>query len=208
MHSAWAFFYLGLPLASAVHEAGHLLDGWVAGMPIRLCCVGLGPLLLRARIQETWLELRLIPLTGFVQAYPIISPDKLPRAVLILGGVTGNIVAFAFLAALDSMHGLTFLPPGAGKALGFAQIVLLLNLVPFSSRRNGRRIASDGLRLLKLLARTGRDEMAVADGYLEALRSYDGAVDGATLRSAAAPMIAYWIARRLRWTDRQGWRNS
>jgi membrane-associated protease RseP (regulator of RpoE activity) len=148
------WWFIGWSIATAIHEAGHLACGIVASIPVSLLSVGVGPLLLRGRLGNIRLELRLLPFVGFVLLAPRTHVSK-PRLILaMLGGVFGNAVMIVLIAALDYGVG-SKLPTAIHDGFGpivFCQLyTIVTNLLPFRSKINGKRYASDGLQLLKIL---------------------------------------------------------
>jgi Peptidase family M50 len=193
------WWFVGLIVAVAVHEAGHLLCAIVASIPIRLLSVGVGPLLLHGRVGSTRLELRLMPLSGFVSLRLVTGLRKGPQLLFLLGGILGNVALICLIAFLDVVGAVQKLPQLIRDGLGplvFAQLFLIVvNLIPFRVKINGTRIASDGLQVLRLL----RSSRTTASGYLAALDRYG---DARLLRpSQAVSRIAQQLARSERWID-------
>ena len=60
-------------LAIAVHETGHVLCAAATGIAIRQMTIGAGRLLLSRRIGDTLLELRAVPVLGFVIPYSMAA---------------------------------------------------------------------------------------------------------------------------------------
>src|SRR5262249_9280283 len=67
------WLFAGAAIGIVCHELGHLMCAAIGSIPIRLIVVGAGPLLWRSRFEETWLELRVLPLSGFVVPYPAVN---------------------------------------------------------------------------------------------------------------------------------------
>jgi Peptidase family M50 len=148
------WWLIGYAIAIATHEAGHLACATIASIPVSLLSVGVGPLLLRGRLGNTRLELRLLPVVGFVLPAPKTRISKPRLTLAILGGVLGNVAMIVLVAALDYGVG-SKLPTAIHDGFGpivFCQLyAIVTNLLPFRSRINGRRFASDGLQLLQIL---------------------------------------------------------
>jgi Peptidase family M50 len=191
------WWFIGLVVGAAVHEAGHLLCAIAASVPIRLLSVGVGPVLLRGHVGSTRLELRLLPLSGFVSPRLVTDVRKGRLSLFLLGGVLGNAAMICLVAVLDAVGAIQKFPPLVRDGLGplvFAQVFLIvLNLIPFRAKVNGMRMATDGLQLLRLL----RGSPAV--GYLAALDRYGG--EKLLRPSQAASRIAQQLARSERWVD-------
>ncbi len=83
-----------IAVAIGLHEFGHLVGGWLVGIPIETFRVGIGPTILRARWGVTTYELGLIPVLGFVRPYEIRRDDwALYRSIRQL--VKGSPAGFA-----------------------------------------------------------------------------------------------------------------
>jgi membrane-associated protease RseP (regulator of RpoE activity) len=106
-------FALGIGIAVALHEAGHLLTAKAFGMKVRRYFIGFGPRILSFRRGETEYGLKVIPLGGFcdiagMTALDEVTPDEQPRAmwryptwkrvvVLASGSITHFILGFLIL---------------------------------------------------------------------------------------------------------------
>jgi hypothetical protein len=195
------WWLVGLTVAVAVHEAGHLLAAIVGSIPIRQLSVGVGPVLLRGRVGGAQLELRLLPFSGFVSPRYVTGLRKGPLLLFLLGGVLANVALICLLAFLDAVGAIRKLPQLVRDGLGplvFAQLFLIVvNLIPFRVMIHGTRMASDGLQVLRLL----RSSRATGTAYLAALDRYG---DERLLRpSQAMPRIAQQLARSERWVDKE-----
>jgi hypothetical protein len=142
---------LGVAMGLACHELGHTLCAAIVSFPIRLIAVGVGPLLWRRRSAETWLELRLVPFSGFVATYPLVNSRWYRRILFVLGGVLGNVAVICVVAWLDARG---VVPKPTDNVLGpivLVQVYLIVaNLVPFRATVGGTVASSDGLQLLRL----------------------------------------------------------
>jgi membrane-associated protease RseP (regulator of RpoE activity) len=106
-------FALGIGLAVALHEAGHMLTAKAFGMKVRRYFIGFGPKLFAFRRGETEYGLKLIPAGGFcdiagMTALDEVTPEEAPKAmwryptwkrvvVLCAGSVTHFILGFIVL---------------------------------------------------------------------------------------------------------------
>jgi Peptidase family M50 len=146
------WFFVGLSIGIPCHELGHLIFAAIGSMPIRLIAIGVGPLLWRGRYGETWLELRILPWSGFVAPYPLVNYRWYWWALFVLGGVLGNVAVICILAKFEAV---VATPDKAGDvlgAIGFAQVfIIVVNIVPRSVTVRGVRTPTDGMRLLQLL---------------------------------------------------------
>jgi regulator of sigma E protease len=102
-----------LGLLILIHEAGHLIAGRLAGIPIAEFAVGFGPKLWSWRRGETEYSLRALPLGGFV--LPALADDSelrtfalRKRLAFFLGGPLANLLAavplFAVLNGAQGRH--------------------------------------------------------------------------------------------------------
>ena len=79
-------FALGIGLAVALHEAGHMLTAKAFGMKVRRYFIGFGPKVFSFRRGETEYGLKIIPAGGFcdiagMTALDEVTPDEAPRAM-------------------------------------------------------------------------------------------------------------------------------
>jgi hypothetical protein len=197
-------FFLGLTIGMAAHEAGHLLCAVIASIPVRLVSVGVGPVLLRRRRGETTLQLRLLPLAGFVMTYPTINVDRRWSLLLLLGGFFGNVTVIALVAWLVTLE---VAPSAILDNIGpivFAQLYLIaVNVIPFRSRIDGREVWSDGWQLLRLLRRRRAHEPDAYAVYAALIGPYCNGGVPAPLASAASSRVLYHLCRPERWIDEE-----
>jgi Zn-dependent protease len=81
---------IALGLAIAVHEFGHLLAARSAGIPITEFRVGFGPRICSFQHGATFVDVRAIPLFGFVQPASV-RPSALPHVLRALGRPTSAV---------------------------------------------------------------------------------------------------------------------
>src|SRR5262245_25542318 len=97
-------YLAGLVLASVVHEGGHLFCARICSIPINRMAIGCGPVLMRGRIGQLQLELRLLPFGGLVEPTALVNFEKRgPMALFFLGGILGNIAMIGAVILLHSM---------------------------------------------------------------------------------------------------------
>jgi membrane-associated protease RseP (regulator of RpoE activity) len=115
-------FALGIGLAVALHEAGHLLTAKAFGMRVRRFFIGFGPKIWSFRRGETEYGIKIIPAGGFcdiagMTALDEVTPDEAPRAmwryptwkrvvVLASGSITHFILGFIILYVMAVSIGL------------------------------------------------------------------------------------------------------
>jgi hypothetical protein len=89
-------------------RTGHLTCAAIQSISVYKIVIGSGPLLWRSRFGSAWLELRVLPLAGRVQPYPVLNYRRFWWALFVLGGMPGNLAVIAeMLVRLDSA-----IPPG------------------------------------------------------------------------------------------------
>jgi membrane-associated protease RseP (regulator of RpoE activity) len=115
-------FALGIGLAVALHEAGHMLTAKMFGMKVRRYFIGFGPKVFSFRRGETEYGLKAIPAGGFcdiagMTALDEVTPEEAPKAmwrypvwkrfvVLVSGSVTHFILGFLILYVMAVSSGL------------------------------------------------------------------------------------------------------
>ena len=155
-------WFASLMAGIVVHEAGHALAGMSVGLQPRLITLGSGRILARVRLGRAWLVLRGVFFSGSVECLPAASNRRWAVAVMLIGGLLGNVLLVLLLAAASALW------PSASSILGnvaLAQVFLIvIALFPF--RYGGLR--SDGLWLLHL-RQPLPDLRALLDGELKKL---------------------------------------
>jgi membrane-associated protease RseP (regulator of RpoE activity) len=115
-------FALGIGLAVALHEAGHMLTAKAFGMKVRRYFIGFGPKVFSFRRGGTEYGLKIIPAGGFcdiagMTALDEVTPEEAPRAmwryptwkrvvVLSAGSITHFILGFIILYVMATSIGL------------------------------------------------------------------------------------------------------
>jgi hypothetical protein len=201
----WAVFLwlFGLFIGSAAHEAGHLLCARIASIPIRQLAIGCGPILARGRIGALQLELRMVPIGGFVMPAALTMLQKRWQAALyFLGGVLGNI---AMIGVIVGLHAAGVVPKvlddaevplfikQAGILVDAQLFLIIVSLIPHWGRVNGVAIGSDGQQLLNLIRGT--------TNAMTVLVRYHVGKSRPRRPSPAFPRIARALARTDRWTN-------
>jgi hypothetical protein len=104
-----SLFLLGLAIGNVAHKAGRLLGARVGSIPIRRIVIGRGPVLMRGRLGDMRLEVRLVP-TGMVVicAERASRPKRSAVLLYLLGGVLANIVVVGVIIWL---HRAGIVPP-------------------------------------------------------------------------------------------------
>jgi hypothetical protein len=210
-------FLVGWSIGIVFHELGHLTFAAIGSIPVYQIRIGAGPLLLRSRFGDTWLELRVRPFSGAVQPYPGVY-HRFWWALFLLGGVLGNLALICF------MHGLQAIG-AAGKVndifIGLLQVLtdendaedlpyiftfimlpqvlmIILSLVPLSNRWFG---TTDGMQLLRMLrSRTHAPAVAEFRKRYNAFLGGNGEADTPFTMTAASSRLWFHGSRFL--TDR------
>jgi membrane-associated protease RseP (regulator of RpoE activity) len=115
-------FALGIGLAVALHEAGHMFTAKAFGMNVRRYFIGFGPKIFSFRRGPTEYGLKAIPLGGFcdiagMTAMDEVTPEEAPKAmwryptwkrvvVLAAGSITHFILGFIVLYLMAVTMGL------------------------------------------------------------------------------------------------------
>jgi dienelactone hydrolase len=130
-----SLFLLGLAIGTVAHKAGRLLCARVGSIPIRRIVIGRGPVLMRGRLGDMRVEVRVVP-TGMVVicAESASTPKRSSLLLYLLGGVLANIVVIGVIIwlhragiALPILHndaGMPLLVPQAGILI-FAQLMMI-----------------------------------------------------------------------------------
>jgi membrane-associated protease RseP (regulator of RpoE activity) len=96
------WFIAGIAIGIVFHEAGHALCAMIARIPNRRVLIGIGPLLLRTRVGDVQLELRLLLLGGAVYYKPPFPPHRLATIFVVLGGILGNFALVGIIVGLGA----------------------------------------------------------------------------------------------------------
>ena len=196
---------IGLPIAAAVHEGGHIVCALATGIPVRQLTLGIGPLLLRRRFGEITFELKLLPLRGVTFTYPVAVVQRWRHAFFFLGGVLANLLVLVLAAAVDISG---FLHGDVGPfrfAIMYVQAVYIVaNLVPnrFRLPSSERVIGSDGLQLIGLFRGTRNEPTPTGILHAKMVLTYTNG-SAAPDFTTASSRIMYHVCRLDRWTDPQ-----
>jgi hypothetical protein len=133
------------------HETGHVLGATAAGFPVYRVSFGVGPVLLRRRLNETWFELRLHLWNGIVLVDPGLSFRKYASMLFVAGGVLGNLTLLTVLALVLAAVPVTLPVQDTLVGVAIAQLSMMAGtLVPSRCKLQGVEYPSDGRQLLDI----------------------------------------------------------
>lgn len=143
----------------ALHESGHAVAAWLAGWRVRQVVIGMGKTLARFRMGDADVEIRLLPIEGFVSALPKrLSLPRLENAFIYLAGPGVELLLAAGILLILGPERLFTLTDDyrliVWQSLAAAATVqAALNLIPIAIQTPEGDAASDGLGLLLSLVR-------------------------------------------------------
>jgi hypothetical protein len=144
------FWILLLPL----HEAGHAVVAGLLGWYVGHVVIGWGRPVARFRWGKTRIEIRALPVEGFVRTVPTnLSCPRLKSALIYFAGPGVELLLLGILLAAVGPSTLLTLSPSypllAAQSLALAILVsTFINLVPHSVVSASGPIANDGLGIL------------------------------------------------------------
>jgi hypothetical protein len=151
-----------------LHELGHAVAGYLAGMEVTSFGMGTG----RPFWVGRWRGVRVYlcrerPFQGLTFfGDPAILPRRWPMIWALSGGILAHVLLT--VVALALWHGLPWGWPVWAEAAGLNALYAVVNLCPFASRVGGMHFSSDGSQILQTL-RYG-DTRTSAPRALAALR--------------------------------------
>src|SRR5262249_32562603 len=138
----------------ALHECGHAFVASLLGWRVETIVIGMGRVLFQFRMGRTNVEVRLIPVEGFVRSAPTrLRLPRLENALIYFAGPGVELLlAFCILLAIGSDRLFTLtddyqLIIWQSLALA-ATSQAVLNLIPFAVDSHGRTLLSDGLGII------------------------------------------------------------
>jgi hypothetical protein len=144
-------WWAGCLIGVAFHELGHLMCAFIAAIPVHRIVIGAGPLLWRSHFGDGWLQLRVLPLNGRVEVYPLANLRMFRWAFFLIGGVLGNLAVICIFYGLHGSSAARKMDEILGPIMFMQVLMVIGNIIPLA----GRFGANDGMRLLRLLQ--GRD---------------------------------------------------
>lgn len=140
-----------------IHEFGHAIMAKITGWKINRISIGFGPRLVKTHALGVPMEIRAIPLEGFVQTYPSnLHWVRTKNALIYFAGPGIELlIFFSILAILGSEHMFTVTDNYidiAIKSFAFAALAgAIINLIPIGIRTEDGTTPNDGLGILQCL---------------------------------------------------------
>lgn len=149
------FFLVSWVLLLAIHEFGHALTARALGWRVELVSLGFGQVRRKLHILGMKVEIRTLPLSGFVRPRPLdlISP-RLKNFLIYAAGPGIEILIVLMIALLVGPSNLlqrsASMPLVATQSFCLAALLgAILNLIPLPHRNDdGSQSWSDGLGML------------------------------------------------------------
>jgi membrane-associated protease RseP (regulator of RpoE activity) len=138
----------------AVHEGGHAVVAAVLGWRVRRVVLGMGRTILRFRVGSTPVDVRLIPVEGFVEPAPTsMNWPRLKNALIYFAGPGAELLLVVVVAVLVGFDTLTTSTDHIGliavQSLCVAALVgAVINLIPHGVSTQNGFVANDGLGIL------------------------------------------------------------
>jgi hypothetical protein len=145
---------LWVPLL-ALHEAGHAVVAALLGWYVGRVVIGVGRLVAKFRVGTAIVEVRLLPLEGFVQPWPRnLRAPRLKSALIYFAGPGAELLLLGIVAAILGPSTLLSYSENIGimaaQALGVAVLLsAFCNLVPHAVNMPGGLVANDGLGIIR-----------------------------------------------------------
>jgi hypothetical protein len=151
--AALFFMLWWLPLVF-VHEFGHALMAKLIGWDIQRTVVGFGRVVYQGYLFKAPLELRLIPIEGFVQFKPVYGRGmRYKHALTYFAGPGIELVVFFAIALIMGWNNFFVIEDHYGKlafqALAYAALAgAILNLIPMGVVTRDGETPNDGMGIL------------------------------------------------------------
>ena len=147
----------------AVHEAGHAVVAVLLGWRVHRVVIGMGRTLLPFTVGRTPVEIRMLPVEGFVLSTPtnLVAP-RLKCALIYFAGPGTALLVLALLVLIVGPATLLSRTEDLGLlvAQSLAVTVLataFLNLVPHYAVIHNRRVANAGLGIIRSFRHSRED---------------------------------------------------
>jgi hypothetical protein len=149
------FFLLWWAPLLVLHEAGHALVATVLGWHVGRVVIGFGRLVHKFKVGQTVVELRLIPLEGFIEPVPRnLHSVRLKSALIYFAGCGAELVLLGLVVLVVGLDTMVSTSDNIAilAAQSMAVVVLFtcfVNLVPHAASVNGVSVANDGLGIIR-----------------------------------------------------------
>jgi membrane-associated protease RseP (regulator of RpoE activity) len=153
----------------ALHELGHAIAAARLGWRVRQLVVGFGPVIKRFEVRGVSVELRALPIEGFVRCAPTTLDNVRLRSAAIYFAGPGIELVFAGLIWLAVGSGVLFSATQDVSLIALQSLALaavmggVLNLIPHSSFSADGEIPNDGLGILLSLSADPREFKAMLE---------------------------------------------
>lgn len=138
----------------ALHEAGHAVAAWLCGWHVGQVVIGMGRILGRFRVGSASVEVRLIPVEGFVRTVPKnLNFPRIKSAFIYFAGPGSELLLAGLLVIAigpstmfsSSDDYLLIICQSLAVA---ATVQAVINLVPIAIVTQAGRIPNDGLGII------------------------------------------------------------
>ena len=160
---ALLFVIFWIPLLF-IHEFGHAIMAKLLGWRVERIVIGFGKVLAQIKLLGTPMEIRTIPLEGFVQIAPkTVTLARLKHALIYFAGPGIELLVFfiimTMLGGLDQMFMvIDDYPRIALQSFAFAALAgAVINLIPIGIITKDGSTPNDGMGILLCLFSSGTD---------------------------------------------------
>ena len=167
--SALLFVLWWMPLVF-LHEFGHAVMARLLGWQVSRTVIGFGRVVWQGKLFSAPLELRMVPIEGFVQIAPLSTAGVRFKHALIYFAGPGIELALFFLIAvyLGGMSEMFTIVDDYGRialqSLGYAALAgAVINLIPLGIRSGENSTPNDGLGIILCAFRSPQDYQAWID---------------------------------------------
>ena len=154
--AALMFLLWWMPLV-LLHEFGHAVVAWLFGWGIERTVVGFGRVVYRGQLFGAPLEVRMIPIEGFVSIQSLGQQGaSIKNALIYFAGPGIELLLFLLIGMALGWSNLVYIEDDYGKlalqSLAFAALVgAVVNLIPMGVVTKEGESPNDGLGILKSL---------------------------------------------------------
>ena len=160
---ALLFIIFWIPLLF-IHEFGHALMAKVLGWHVQRIVIGFGKILIKTKLLDAPMEIRSIPLEGFVQIAPKnLTLARFKHALIYFAGPGIELLIFVIimqsLGGIESLFIITDDYTRIGlQSFAFAALVgAVINLIPIGIITKDGSTPNDGMGILMCLFSTPMD---------------------------------------------------